>query len=327
MSRLILQPSGNKDAREHFIDTILNPVAFSRLQPYLTASELSELASIYTNEECHIWGVTPGGNNKTSWDKICRGDVAVFSRDGKIFASSVVTHKIHNKNLAANLWKFDDKGRTWEFIYFLDEVRNVDIPYFEFNKMILKKDGTPYADNYIIQGFGILEPEQCYKFFEKFDLQSDSIIESVGEIEYNKALEYLQSLEDTDAEINAKKRLEQAYLKTILFGNKAINTCACCGNEYPVSYLVTAHIKKRSHCTILERKDKNIVFPMCKFGCDELFERGYIAVRDGKFINLEKKPLTVSIKDYIDSIEGNDCKFFSRETSSYFLWHLNYHDV
>lgn len=326
MSKLILQPSGNKDAREHYIDTILNPVAFSRLQPYLSASELAELASIYPSEECYIWGVTPGGNNKSSWDKICRGDVAVFSRDGKIFASSVVTHKIHNKDLAANLWKFDEKGRTWEYIYFLDEIRSVDIPYIDFNKTILKKDGTPYADNYIIQGFGILQPEQCYKFFEKFDLQSDSIIELVDEVEYNKVLEYLENLEDTDVEITAKKRLEQAYLKTLLFGNKAIDSCACCGNEYPVSYLVTAHIKKRSHCSTQERKDKNIVFPMCKFGCDELFERGYISVSNGKFISLQKKPFTTSVEEYIDLIEGNDCKFFSSETSPYFEWHLKFHE-
>lgn len=325
MSKLILQPSGNKDARDHYVDTILNPVPFSRLQPFLSPTELSLLKEIYPEEKCFIWGVTPGRNNKPSWDRISRGDVAVFSRDGKIYASSVVTHKLHNKNLASDLWKFDKEGRTWEYIYFLDEIRNVNIPYIDFNRSVLKKDGIPYADNYIIQGFAILEPEQCYKFFERFDLQSDSILESVDEAQLDKALEALKNLEDTDAEITAKKRLEQAYLKTLLFGNRTKDICAGCGNEYPVSYLVTAHIKKRSFCSNSERKDKNVVFPMCKLGCDEIFERGYVSVKDGEFVSLNKKPTTESIEAYINNIKGNNCPNFSTETSSYFDWHFNHH--
>jgi len=215
MSKLILQPSGNKDARDHYVDTVLNPVSFSRLESFLSSSELDALREIYPDEKCFIWGVTPGGNNKSSWDRISKGDVAVFSRDGKIYASSVVTYKLHNKGLAADLWKYDKEGRTWEYIYFLDEIRNVNIPYKDFNRSVLKKDGSPYSDSFIIQGFGILEPEQCYKFFEKFDLQSDTVVESVDEVQFDKALEYLENLEDTDAEITAKKEIRTSLFKNI----------------------------------------------------------------------------------------------------------------
>ena len=35
-------------------------------------------------------------------------------------------------------------------------------------------------------------------------------------------------------------------------------------------------IKKRALCSLEERKDPNIVMPMCIYGCDALFEQGYI---------------------------------------------------
>ena len=43
-----------------------------------------------------------------------------------------------------------------------------------------------------------------------------------------------------------------------------------------------SHIKKRRHCTNEEQVNRNVVMPMCKFGCDELFERGYIYVEEGE---------------------------------------------
>ena len=272
-----------------------------------------------------MWGVTPGGKNKSSWDKIDRGDVAVFSRDGKIYASSVVTHKLHNRDLAVDLWNYDKKGQTWEYIYFLDEIHNVNIPYIDFNRSVINKKGEPYADNYIIQGFGVLEPEQCYKFFEKFDLQSDIVVESVDESKIDRILRELSELEDTDMEILSKKRLEQAYLKTLLFDSKTKDNCACCGKEYPVSYLVTAHIKKRAFCTLDERKDKNVVFPMCKMGCDEIFERGYVSVEGGNFISLDKAPITDPLSTYINEVVGNSCSYYNDDTKDYFLWHKDFH--
>ena len=64
--------------------------------------------------------------------------------------------------------------------------------------------------------------------------------------------------------------------------NLPFNTCCIYNKKYPVSFLVAAHIKKRAECTLDEKKDfLNIVAPMCKMGCDELYEKGYIGVVDG----------------------------------------------
>lgn len=62
-----------------------------------------------------------------------------------------------------------------------------------------------------------------------------------------------------------------------------MHTCGICNKEYPINLLITAHIKKQTHCTFEEKLDyKNIVMPMCKMGCDDLYEKGYIFIRDGK---------------------------------------------
>ena len=70
-----------------------------------------------------------------------------------------------------------------------------------------------------------------------------------------------------------------------------------------------------------EQKDKSIVMPMCKFGCDELYENGYISVKDGSVIQIKKEPMTLEMEDYIKMIDGKNCKYWNKSTSKYFNWH------
>ena len=318
MSKIILQPSGNKDAREHYVDTILTPVSLNKLKSYLTTEEYEVLNQIYPSGECFVWGVTPGGSNITKWNRIEKGDITLFSKQGGIFASGVTTHKLHNKSIAENLWNYNSEGNTWEYVYFLDEIKNQNIPYVEFNKSV------GYQENYIIQGFNVLTQEQSEKVISSFDLESGIYIQSITEEEYQQIVTNIE-LEETDKNVTTKRRLEQGFLKKYLFGNNTVSTCACCGKKYPVSYLITAHIKKRTFCNEDERKDMNVVFPMCKFGCDELFENGYIVVKDGIISSLNKKPSTDDIEIYINTIINKQCKYYNSNTEKYFKWHFDFH--
>ena len=86
-----------------------------------------------------------------------------------------------------------------------------------------------------------------------------------------------------------------------------------------------SHIKKRSKCNEIEKRDYNVVIPMCRFGCDELFEKGHIAVNDvGKVIQL-KDSKNINVQEYIDRIINLDCVGFTSLNSKYFAWHKNYH--
>ncbi len=89
---------------------------------------------------------------------------------------------------------------------------------------------------------------------------------------------------------------------------------------------MAAHIKRRAACTLDEKKDTGaIVMPMCSLGCDDLYERGYVAVKDGRVALLGKKPTTPALADYVSAIEGNKCTHWRTGTMPYFQWHYETH--
>lgn len=80
-------------------------------------------------------------------------------------------------------------------------------------------------------------------------------------------------------------RREQAILREWLFDGKASEHCAICGNQFSVEALVAAHKKKRSICSPSEKTDPRIVFPLCLFGCDYLYESGMVRVINGAVVS------------------------------------------
>jgi len=84
---------------------------------------------------------------------------------------------------------------------------------------------------------------------------------------------------DSDADTTARK--EHQILRAWLFAGKRYERCALCNNIFSVSSLVTAHKKRRADCNNEERIDPNIVMPLCQFGCDFLYERHFVVIKDG----------------------------------------------
>ncbi len=264
-------------------------------------------------------GVTPGatGGNKSKWDRITQGDVTLLASEGRVFASATTTYKTHNVDLAKHLWGVDKKNQTWEYIYFVSEVTKLDIPYAELNAVI------PYAENYIIRAFSVLNEEKSNNVLSAFNLFSETYYPDIDLSAYLKLLHEEDSL---DSKSLSYSRREQATLRRILFENKSNAACCICQQSYPVKFLVAAHIKMRSRCTLIEKKDfKNIVAPMCKFGCDELYEKGYIGVVNSYVKSLQKEPSTDVIASYIKNIIGNQCSYWGETTEEYFNWHASRH--
>lgn len=124
MNKIILQPAGSTDARKHYLDTIANPVSIERISSFVDEDTTTRIKELHKDGNVPVWGVTPGINdvNKNKWEKVLPGDIVLFARNNKIFASASVSFTINNKNLALNLWQTNADGETWEYIYFLDEV-------------------------------------------------------------------------------------------------------------------------------------------------------------------------------------------------------------
>lgn len=316
MPNLIIQPAGNPDARQHYSDTVLHPVQLSRMRKYLDLATVQRLEELYKGGEIPVWGFTPGTNNSNlaKWNRIEPGDVALFLRQKFAFASSTVAFKIHNHDLAVELWGYDNKQQTWEYVYFLDEIQNQMIPYEHLNQLLDYEPENNFQQSLVLDG------QKGGPVVDALGLGS-AIYESAPTREaYLQAVE-LSEETALDRIVNGKARTEQAYLRYVNFGNKKYAECGICHREFPVSFLVAAHIKMRKYCTDAEKRDyENITMPMCKFGCDELYEKGYIGVNDKVFI-VRDENLSKPILDYLSSVKGNSCNYWKENTHTYFEWH------
>ncbi len=54
--------------------------------------------------------------------------------------------------------------------------------------------------------------------------------------------------------------------------------------------------------------------PLCKFGCDELFENGYISVQNGSLVSLQKTHSSEELENHISRIVGNMRRNFNENS-------------
>lgn len=80
----------------------------------------------------------------------------------------MITYKVQSKDLALDLWGQDENGHTWEYIYFIDELKNINIPLREFNEVV------GYKPNYPVYGFSVLNDVKTGKALEHFEFISES---------------------------------------------------------------------------------------------------------------------------------------------------------
>jgi len=208
-------------------------------------------------------------------------------------------------------------------IYFPDERLN-DLPWF---KKLMKKN-----PNFSLGFQEVKEPEVIAQFDALLALHAGNQttteelpnlgMPQFSEIQYEGALSTLASATSLDGIVAANVRIEQGFLREHLFKG-TYETCAMCGNIFPIDLLVAAHIKRRCACTLAERKDyKNIVMPMCRLGCDELYERGYVSCDNlGNIIFADNSQHTPSLRDFLKKLNGRKFLNFRNETAPYFEWH------
>lgn len=131
----------------------------------------------------------------------------------------------------------------------------------------------------------------------------------------------LKDLDKLDKKCETLRRKEQHILRDTVLGERTTERCSICGNVYPVELLVAAHIKKRSECSDSEKRDVANVIPMCKFGCDDLFERGFVSVHLGRIKVSRALPVTDSVLSYAKQIKDQHCPYWNSHSARYFKWH------
>jgi hypothetical protein len=159
--RVAIQPCGDSEAQRHYVDTIENPVPREKILPFLSSSQRADFEAACGNHVA-VWGVTPGklGQNRKKWLKLEPGDIALLYRAKRIFSLGHIVLTLHNEELAATLWSRTSEGITWEYVYFLDDLREIEIPVSRYNEVL------GYAPNNIVQGFQVYEdglPDLLYQ--------------------------------------------------------------------------------------------------------------------------------------------------------------------
>ncbi|MGB2569279.1 hypothetical protein ACPFP2_12620 [Micromonospora citrea] len=119
------------------------------------------------------------------------------------------------------------------------------------------------------------------------------------------------------------QRGEQPALRRRLLGSVSEAECAICGEAYPARFLWAAHIKPRSVCTDTERRDLSHVGMLaCVFGCDALFETGYISVNEnGQIVTSSFEPANKAIANKLADLEGRPVSAHTKASAAYFAWH------
>lgn len=118
-------------------------------------------------------------------------------------------------------------------------------------------------------------------------------------------------------------RTEQAFLRSGLFGNRGHQPCDLCGEDFPTELLVAAHVKPRRWCSPTERRDfPAVVMAACRLGCDELYERGYLAVdAKGQVLVRDEAGAGPRLAALLQALRGRSCRAFDDQSVRYFEWH------
>ena len=236
----------------------------------------------------------------------------LFSADGGVFSGGTVTHLMENAALADSLWGRDPKDQTWQLMFSLTELRSFAIPYAELNRVV------GYKPNNVIQGISVLDETKSALLVDYLSLESPVFASppAAGDMALR-----LAALAETERTVSTVQRLEQRFLRASLLPGLT-GECALCGRQFPVGFLVAAHIKKRSQCSHTERLSVKIVMAACVFGCDALFEGGYVCVdTSGTIMISSLVSVTPTVQALLVEMNGRTCPAFEPNRAPYFAWH------
>jgi hypothetical protein len=128
----------------------------------------------------------------------------------------------------------------------------------------------------------------------------------------------------SDRRIFGAARTEQRFLRNQQLQLRG-SSCSLCGQSFPEQLLVAAHIKPRSACSEKERMDtRNVSMLACLFGCDALFELGYVVVGESGVIEAGK-PGPEPVRVRIGGLVGRKCRAHDERSRGYFEWHRQAH--
>lgn len=315
MQNLILQPAVGHPAPSNVGKSLAKPVDLEALP--LTPAERSGLRLAAGGQPIFAWGCT----HDRVWKRMQPGDQALFmTESGWIRFRGLVVATHESTSVAGAIW--GSQSSDYRYVYFLVGVRRCDLSRRSINEA-LQDTSSPTEDNwqqvrYIDDVDGV---RRVLSLIGRQDLPNEAA----------RGIEFATGLDEEDAEDGvrlAAYRKEHEDLKRLLFGNRLSMNCAVCGREFPRQFLITAHLKRRSVCSRKERVDPAVVLPMCTFGCDALYERGYLSMDSSTnlIVATEKTSLLqgAEVASAVAGLIGRRSPYPLGPRKPYLDWHNSY---
>lgn len=167
MKQLFLSPRSGETAYDNFKSTLAQGVEYERVSQFLNSEEKNILSK---QPALYAWGCQPSIMNK--WEQMVVGDYVLFYSHGVFVTASELLLKKQSESLALALWpKNRETGEAWSGVYFVENLRPINLPLAKFNDitgykfkalMGFQRVTDDYMEN-ILQRYGDLD-----SFIESF---------------------------------------------------------------------------------------------------------------------------------------------------------------
>jgi hypothetical protein len=210
--------SGGHDTDRHYYDTIKNKRNIEEAARFLEPEEIQQLKKYFHGQSYTVWGATPGVSNIRNWNSMEPGDYVMIYRRGKIILAAEIAMKAHNPGLAKYFWKLDEKGETWEYIYFMINEIETNVSQTEVNKYL------GYSSNYSPQGFTAIRQDKVNRLLTQYG----DLISLLQKIKKGEKPEEIVSDKKEDFNVIIEEQIEKASTvhdemqwRLISLGNKS----------------------------------------------------------------------------------------------------------
>ncbi|WP_288432730.1 hypothetical protein [uncultured Deinococcus sp.] len=349
MPQIVLQPCSDPQAQANLKKTMLQQISSQTILDQATDMDLSCRSYFERHPAVTIWGVKEKqGRPKVQWERMKKGDLVLFYAAGSFILIGTVDFKFTSPKLADYLWHED--GVSPEFSYkFLYVIKNPIPLYTDSFKSLsggiasgplfrkAQVGGEGLRDDGVVMGITVVSDSGAQKLISSSptlqNYQQSFSGKRQKRIDFTdpKLEEQLEGLISTgllkagDVLRISKYRIEQGELRESMIRGREIVSCCICGEEFPATSIVTAHIKKRSRCSPSEMRDTNVVAPMCYLGCDHLFEHGYIVVGSDGIVKINREAKASGLKTRIKAVSGLSCLGINNNNTKYYAWHRKFH--